>query len=317
MNKSKLESLQVEFPFLKELFEKEYNESYLPFLQGDKRFTIDVDVQRMDSNLMYFTGDYLDGTNGALLKEGSVGSLSYDVYFIDARNTIIRSQKRRERDTMFIMRALELLSKVQKEAVDVSIIVKVETIKWYKPDNSGNANYEAFQNEKMNIVIYKEPKEGLKTFLSVRESIVDVEMTPDLLITLMIKHPEKYKIIEERFNVIKKRFKSVFEMYLQSFMYEHRSFDFKIGDITFRSLSMAGRLLITLEKGNAQVTYAALDQKKGDCRMGSNGFNGTIQEVEQITNTIIFDLLEQFGSGKTAKDVLKTGKVGFAGQVFG
>ncbi|HRX63480.1 MAG TPA: hypothetical protein P5060_00015 [Candidatus Absconditabacterales bacterium] len=317
MNINKLESLKVEFPFLKELFEKEYKESHSSFLKGDKRFIVNVDVQRMDSSLMYFTGDYLNGTNGALLKKGFVGSLCYDLYFIDSKNAIIKSQKKRDRDAMFIMRALELIAKITKEDLDVSTIVKVETTKWYKPDDNGNADYKTFQDEKINVVIYKEPKEGLNTFLSARESIIDAEMTPDLLIKLMCKQPEKYKVIEDRFNIIKKRFKSLFEMYLQSFMYEHRAFKFKIGDISFRSLSMAGRLLITLEKGEAQVTYAAVDQKEGDCRMGSNGFNGTIAEIEQITNTVIFDLLEYFGSGKTPVDIMKTGKVGYAGHVFG
>ena len=100
-------------------------------------------------------------------------------------------------------------------------------------------------------------------------------------------------------------------------MYNERAFNCEIDGIKFLSLSMAGRLLITLDTPKSQITYAALDEASGDSHMGMNSIDATLEEAERITKIIITHCTERLEKGETFADIFKTGEVGFAGHNFG
>jgi hypothetical protein len=87
MNKSKLKTMEQEFPFLKSFLEKNFG-----LALKDKRTSLNIKVERMDPNLLYFYGDHLDGQQSKFLKEKQYGSLFTSFFFIDSEGKTICSR---------------------------------------------------------------------------------------------------------------------------------------------------------------------------------------------------------------------------------
>jgi hypothetical protein len=181
--------------------------------------------------------------------------------------------------------------------------------------------FKHFSQREIKMIIYKEPEEKLVGLLDDPEVITKVHITNNLLLRLyrhgLPKRKMEYEIINARTEKLGEQFKTFFEERLQAHMYEERAFNCPIEDIKFLSLSMAGRLMITLDTPNSQITFKGIDEKEGDSRMGTNSIDASINEAERITNAVIESCNKRFEKGETFADIFQIGKVEFAGQSFG
>jgi len=305
--------MQAEFPCLATLLQKEYQDIYLGVVNQEPGYSIDVKVRRIDANLMYFTGDYCNGVGSRLVRENEIGTLRYDIHLVNSVGTILYSHPRRKRTDCILK---DWLLRVE----GVSSIVKVEERRWYEPrilDDENIADFEKRKSISLDICIYKSPKEGISSFLFSTDLWAHIVLDNHILIKMYQSDPSGQAKVEECLDRLKHQFKSFFQMYLQAEMYKERTFNFELNEIKFRSFACAGRLLITLEKGEADISYAALDEAEEDCRMGVNSLHATITDAQNITQEFILGCLERFGKGEQFSDIFKTGTVCFAGQIVG
>lgn len=315
---TKLEKMEQEFPFLKSFLDKNFG----TFLK-DERTELDIKVKRIGPDVLYFKGDFLDGQNDRWLKEKQYGSGWTSVFCIGKSNQVTWMKFGK-------LSYNKLRNYLKDEYSKIKFIVTAETKVWYdyewREDNDGFKqsvnSFKHFSKREVEITIHKCQGKELKDLVNDEQLITKVHLTTKLWADLGIENlwePNKeYQIIEERINKITKKFKTFFEKYLQTSMYKERSFNFEIDEnIKFLSFSCAGRLIITLDTKDNQISYIALDQKKGDCNMGVKSIDATLDRAEEITDKAILKCLEKFEEGKSFKEVFKTGQIGFAGQCFG
>lgn len=320
MNKQKLEKMEQEFPFLKEFLAKNFGE----FLK-DKKTSLEIKVERIDANLLFYRGDHADGHQSRFLKEKHYGSLFTSLFFINdiGKTTFYHFGPLREYSLLDI-KNISLISRILRgntinECIHYIIKGEIETWYEYEKDEKGH-NVEVFKhfdNRKVRLTIYKEPENGLDSLLNDPDLINKVQITIKLLNSLYYSHKDYYDQIQNYLDELKDKFKPFFEKYLQAPMYKERSFNCEFGSVKFLSVSLAGRLLITLDTPQSQISFMALDEEKGDSRMGVNSIDATLNEAKRITEEIISIVTKEFESGKTFTDIFKTGKVIFAGQEFG
>ena len=311
MNKNKLQNMEQEFPFLRSFSEKNFG----AFLR-DKYTTLDIKVQRIDANTLFYFGDHADGHNRSFFTDKHYASLFTCFFFIDAAGQVIFSKWGRLYDRALI----HILS--LRRYLHTTTIIKAEIETWYKRefDEKGeeiDGIFKHFSHRKINMTINKEPEEGLSSLLDDPDLTTKLRLNARLMTSMICHTKAEYDRIDIHLQEIKNSFKKFFEERLQTPMYLERAFNIEIEGIKFLSLSTAGRLLITLDTPTMQISYIATDEENGDSRMGVNSIEGTIAEAKEITEKFIASCEKLFGEGKTFHDIFKTGKVGFAGHTFG
>ncbi|MFA7717919.1 MAG: hypothetical protein WC875_04345 [Candidatus Absconditabacterales bacterium] len=312
MNKSKLENLEQEFPFLKSFLEKNFG-----LALKDKRTTLNIKVQRIDPEILFYFGDHMDGHRCRFIKEKQYGSLFTSFFFINNAGEPIYFRFGPLHD--WVLNDLLIVNK--KFQANTKTIVKAETETWYdiEKNDEGEAIpvFKHFSSRQIHMTIYKEPEAGLLSLVNDPNLVTKVRLYTRLLIRLICSRNKNYKIVESKLEEIKNQFKSFFEEHLQAEMYKERAFNCQVGDIKFLSLSMAGRLLITLDTPTTQISYMAVDEEKCDSRMGVNSIEATLEEAKTITESFISSCTKRFNGGEKFSDIFKTGEVGFAGHAFG
>lgn len=316
MNKNKLKKLEQEFPFLKNFLEQNFG----AFLK-DKKTTLEINVKRMDANLFFYHGDHIDGHQSQYIGKKQYGSLFTGIFFTDGSSIIRRRYGKFPKG-----RLVKDFFREDPIRHFTKFIIKSEITTWYDYEKDKNGHvintFKHFSKREVEITIYKEAEEKLIPSWNNPKLIAKVHLTNKLWYQLrmynnMQDRKSECAIMEVIFDKIKGEFKEFFEKYLQTLMYKERAFDMPIEGISFRSLSMAGRLMITLDTPNAQITYIAVDEEKGDSRMGVNSIDGTLWEAEEITRKVISICTQRFEKGESFADIFKIGKVGFAGRSFG
>lgn len=320
MNKQKLEKMEKEFPFLKEFLTKNFG----GFLK-DKKTTLEIKVKRMDANLLFYTGDHADGYRSRFLLEKYYGSLFTSLFFINktGKTTFSHYGPFKDFSLIDIKDMTHLFFPDDKINKYVNHIIKGEIETWYEHEKERDqygsiiTTFKHFDHRKIILTIYKEPKEGIEKLFTDTNLINKVQITNKLLLNLYYTNKEYHDKIQTQLDVFKNQFKTFFEKYLQGPMYKERSFNCDIGSVKFLSVSMAGRLLITLDTTKSQISFMALDEKEGDSRMGVNSIDSTLNEAKRITEEVISIVTKEFESGKTFTEIFKIGKVVFAGHEFG
>lgn len=311
MNKNKLKKMEKEFPFLKSLLD----ENFGAFLKN-KNTNLNVNIQRMDPTLLFYAGDHLDGMQSRYIGEKKYGSLFASFFFLDESGKIILRH-------YGLCKPLLLGKIIEMDFMSrTKFIIKTKVETWYEEEFDENGHlvkcFKHFSHRDIKITIYKEPKNGsIESFLRDPNMIYKVHLTNKLIMELCYVGKQFFDQIDAEKDILISLFKPFFEKHLQAAMYPERAFNSQIGNIKFLSLSMAGRLLITLDTPNAQISYIALDEETGDSHMGIQSIDGTLVEVKKITETFITECKNRFEKGEKFTDIFHTGKVGFVGQTFG
>lgn len=270
----------------------------------------------MDPTLLFYAGDHLDGMQARYFDASKYGSLFTCFFFVDSSGKIILRQ-------YGLCKSL-LLGKISEMDFisRTKFIIKTEVETWYETelDEKGYAVecFKHFSYRNIKMTIYKEPKNGnIASFLEDPNMIYKVHLTNKLIVNLYYVGRQFFDQIDAEEDALITLFKPFFEKHLQTSMYKERAFNCQIGDIKFLSLSMAGRLMITLDTPKSQISYIGLDEETGDSKMGIKSIDGTLQEIRRITEKFIASCEKLFNEGKTFSDIFKVGQVGFAGQTFG
>lgn len=311
MNKNKLKKMEQEFPFLKSFLDKNFG----AFLKN-KNTNLNVKIQRMNPTLLFYAGDHLDGMESKYIREKEYASLFTCFFFLNEAGEIIFSQYGPCKPLLL----WEIIKKDFRSRTKFIIKAEVET--WYEPDLDEEGHvvkcFKHFSHRDIEMTIYKEPKNGsILSFLEDPNMIQKVHLTNRLITKLYYAGPKFFDQIDAEEGSLVKLFKPFFEEHLQASMHKERAFNCQIGDIKFLSLSMAGRLIITLDTPKSQISYIALDEETGDSKMGVKSIDATLQEAKRITESFITECKSRFEKEEKFADIFKTGEVGFAGHTFG
>lgn len=285
----------------------------------------------MDTNLLYFTGEYLNGVDGCLIKEGHTGRLLTHVHFIGENHMVQWSDELRSRESPLLRYAIAKMLKPQSEpmASPVEHIVTVEHTIWYKgPANDKNTvRKENYANEKYVITIYKKPKDGIKSLFTDPERFENLNLTNNLLLKLALSknvlEKHDYEEIDKKQHNLISMFKPFFETHFQAELYKapERSFTGRIdeGKLSFATFTMAGRVIITLEdtETHDQISFVGEDIEKGDTRMGIKSIGATIRIADTMVKKFIEHFAPLFEKGHTFRELITPGAVIYAGILFG
>lgn len=309
MKKSKVQSLINEFPFLEAMLKKYYNLT-LDTWNLPRYLKFNIKVERMDENLLYFTGDFLDGKNGALLREGQQGALHYDVYFVD-NGKITFEGKLRDRRTPFLKE--DIFYHFFEHKSYPEYIIKCKEIEWYNATCEEQVIEQNLSSVDRTITIYKQSKRSLREMVNDRQSALQINLTTSIVLSMVTRYVGDWEVIEPIFRANIVTYKQFFEANLQSHIYHSKkhSHVYAHDGLTVRILAMAGRCITTIEEDSTQdqVSFIGLDEASGDTRMGDKSIDCTILKAKYLVDKFIADyaLFESFETAFAEK------AVGYAG----
>jgi hypothetical protein len=312
MTKSKVQSLINEFPFLEAILKKYYNLT-LDTWNLPRYLKFNIKVARMDENLLYFTGDYLDGKNGALLREKQQGALYYDVYFVDNSKVTFES-KLRDRQSPFLKEDIYYYFFEHKTYPEY--IIKCKEVEWYNATCEEQVIEQNLSSIERTITIYKQPIKTLREMMYGENMMFNVNLTTDMVIKFAIESSDEWKVIEPIFRSNIATYKHFFEANLQSHIYHSKkhSHVYAYDGLTVRIMAMAGRCITTIEEDSThdQVSFIGLDEPSGDTRMGDKSIDCTLLKAKQMVDKFIADyvIFESFETAFAEK------AVGYAGTVI-
>ncbi|MFA6365261.1 MAG: hypothetical protein WCW78_02570, partial [Candidatus Paceibacterota bacterium] len=234
---------------------------------------IAIRIARIDETLLYFHGDYVDGERSYLSqKEDTLAGKRLERIFVyGTNNEIIGSTSGKERgvDGKSFVRVKDIIG---KDPNLVQYIIVLSRTVWYA-HNKENVGFERFgklESVEKEVVIYRMPskmKGGIARIIERARLDENVILsTGDLTEGLILNEPE-FKEVSVALNALAKHFvDAVYNMGLRSRIDKSKSKGMSgmFGSVKMLSYTMAGRVMLTLSRGDIQITFIAAED--GDPR---------------------------------------------------
>jgi hypothetical protein len=260
--------------------------------QKNPESSLRIKVERMDSNLLYYVGERVDGEQSFLRgRNDLVGTKFEHVMYWDKSYVtlgwLIWDQGFDRINLWFQNRTREGIDQLQW-------ITKVMTIDWYKENNSEACRSNARLGEQVStchyITLYLLPKKGIHDLLARTDMMVNVRVNTRDLIKGVLHQEGEYQVFSRGLDELVAKFTfGVFVRGLDRIIIENRlrGMSGKFGDVTLRSWHMCGRIKMTLERGQSRLTIIACDDDNP--RAGLDGIEATFPEAKRMIETVIYE----------------------------
>lgn len=262
-------------------------------LKQDVPRLVSIRVARIDETLLYFHGDYLDGTRSYMTREDEkwIGTKIERIFVHGPDHEIIGSTSSKERgaDGRSMVRVKDILG---KDPSLVRYIVVLSRSAWYKygRDLSGPKRFGKLVAVEKHIVIYRAPskmKGGMEALVKRTRLDKNVVLSTHDLLNGIASNDAEYKGVNNILDTLARRFTdAVYNKGLRSRIdrSEKRGMSGTFGGVKMLSFATAGRVMITLSRADKALTFIAAED--GDPRMGVQGLSGTVGDVRALVDDV-------------------------------
>lgn len=287
----RIKKLEKTFPFLKDIITMETG-TYHPNVE------IYIKVERMDSNLMYFRGDRVDGEIVSLVGENGLrGSKFERVEFWGEKGKpkggmswSTRGQGARVKDWFDV--------RTKNDIAELKYITKITVIDWHeqnKPEviDEGGRDYRnlgAWVRREIYIVIYQPPKQGgVDALLKETSLMSNVRLNKDELDNAQINKERDFDRVMQDLDVLADEF--MFNVYVRGFdrvVIECSKPRMKgtFGNIELATWHMSGNIIMTFKSGGSMITLMGTDEDYPPS-VHVKSIDATLPEAQRMVRTVI------------------------------
>ncbi|MFA6407532.1 MAG: hypothetical protein WCV80_02390, partial [Candidatus Paceibacterota bacterium] len=232
-----------------------------------------IRIARIDETLLYFHGSHIDGERSYLSQKGDAlaGKRLERIFVYGADNKIIGSTSGKERgsDGKSFVRVKDIIG---KDPNLVRYIIVLSRTAWYAHDKShvGFERFGKLESVEKEVVIYRTPskmKGGIARIIERARLDENVILSTHDLTEGLVRDEQEFKEVSETLNILAKRFvDGVYNKGLRSRIDKSKSKGMSgmFGSVKMLSYTMAGRVMLTLSRGDIQITFIAAED--GDPR---------------------------------------------------
>jgi hypothetical protein len=285
LSKTKVDVLQKEFPFLREIIPVD------EFLSGKGKINLvfsEISVTVADSRALYFIPrSYWHEYSICSHDNKHIGSSLMRAYSIDANNQIIDSWEwnYEGQDAFFGI----LLSKPERP---VKKLVLVDSYKWYEHiadyyERGLTTNVGKFSHLEYAVTVFKEPKQSFNQLKSESDLTSNVRIDDLLSISMAARLNTDAKKATDEIDKIKAEFKNRIGQSMWKHISASKSSGMKgqFGNTELLTLCSAGRVMLTFNRGKDNFTLVG-DESDWK-RTGVQSMHCTVIEAKEMVSEVI------------------------------
>jgi hypothetical protein len=265
----KIKSLISQFPFLESLT-KGFNQEDV---------ICDIKIKRVDTNLLIFKSVDHNGINSSVMhKDGELEGTQIQYSLLVDSSGILLTENSSH------IRVFEKLQKI-KDLNTIKYIVEYTEHEFRK---YGDINSERLLTQ-INIRINKVPHSGLTNIVDTFDVRKNVMLNHNDVMFSKFKSETLYNEVSNDLNKLVEKFNlNVYGNGLLKVIDDcpQRGMSAKFKNINIRSMATIGRVIITLENENSQVTFVG-DENIENPNIGIHSFHGTLPNIDTLIESFI------------------------------